>query len=77
MSSTDGVGRDMDVVDTGSPITVPVGAAALGRILNVIGAPVDQRGDIPASAERWPIHRPAPEFVNLEAKTELRRFVAR
>ena len=71
MSSTDGVVRDMEVVDTGSAITVPVGSAALGRILNVIGSPVDQRGDIPETAERWPIHRPAPEFVSLESKTEV------
>src|SRR5688572_28276953 len=71
MSSTDGVVRGMEVVDTGGPITVPVGAAALGRILNVTGAPVDERGEIPASAERWPIHRPAPKFVDLEAKTEV------
>src|SRR5688500_7322693 len=68
MSSTDGVVRGMEVVDSGGPITVPVGVAALGRILNVTGAPVDERGDIPDTAERWPIHRPAPLFVDLEAK---------
>jgi F-type H+/Na+-transporting ATPase subunit beta len=71
MSSTDGVVRGMDVVDTGSSITVPVGRAALGRILNVTGDPVDQAGDIPASTERWPIHRAAPAFVDLEPKTEI------
>jgi F-type H+/Na+-transporting ATPase subunit beta len=71
MSSTDGVVRGMDVEDAGSPITVPIGTAALGRILNVTGDPVDERGDIPADAERWPIHRPAPAFVNLEPKTEI------
>jgi F-type H+/Na+-transporting ATPase subunit beta len=71
MSSSDGVVRGMVVEDTGSSITVPVGAAALGRILNVTGEPVDERGTIPASAERWPIHRPAPRFVDLEAKTEI------
>jgi F-type H+-transporting ATPase subunit beta len=71
MSSTDGVVRGMKVVDTGTSITVPVGAPALGRILDVTGSPVDERGDIPADAERWPIHRAAPEFVNLEPKTEV------
>src|SRR6266511_789877 len=57
MSSTDGVVRGMDVVDTGQPITVPVGKPALGRILNVIGEPVDEGPPIPKDAERWPIHR--------------------
>ncbi|MFL5558252.1 MAG: F0F1 ATP synthase subunit beta [Gemmatimonadaceae bacterium] len=71
MSSTDGVVREMEVIDTGSSITVPVGVNALGRILNVLGNPVDERGDIPADAERWPIHRPAPKFVDLEPKTEV------
>jgi F-type H+-transporting ATPase subunit beta len=71
MSSTDGVVRGMELIDTGSPITVPVGIPALGRILNVIGNPVDERGEIPADAERWPIHRPAPEFPNLEPRTEI------
>ncbi|HEY4733478.1 MAG TPA: F0F1 ATP synthase subunit beta [Gemmatimonadaceae bacterium] len=71
MSSTDAVVRGMKVEDTGSPITVPVGEAALGRILNVIGNPVDNGPEIPASVERWPIHRAAPEFANLEPKTEI------
>ena len=71
MSSTDGVVRGMDAIDTGSAITVPVGAAALGRILNVLGEPVDNGAEIPASAERWPIHRKRPDFVNLEPKTEV------
>jgi F-type H+-transporting ATPase subunit beta len=71
MSSTDGVVRGMEVQDAGGPITVPVGAAALGRILNVTGSPVDERGAISASVERWPIHRPAPRFVDLEPKTEI------
>jgi len=68
MSATDGVVRGMDVVDAGSSITVPVGANALGRILNVLGSPVDERGDIPADAVRWPIHRPAPKFVETGIK---------
>jgi len=71
MQPTDGVVRGMEIVDTGSFISVPVGAAALGRIINVLGEPVDERGDIPAASERWPIHRDAPEFVNLEATTEV------
>ena len=69
MSSTDGVVRGMEAVDLGGPITVPVGNAALGRILNVLGQPVDGGVDIPASTERWPIHRHVPDFVDLEPKT--------
>ncbi|MBA3645138.1 MAG: F0F1 ATP synthase subunit beta [Gemmatimonadaceae bacterium] len=71
MSTTDAVVRGMDVIDTGSPITVPVGNAALGRILNVIGNPVDNGAPIPDDVERWPIHRAAPLFANLEPKTEI------
>src|SRR5204863_461671 len=71
MSSTDAVVRGMNVEDTGGPITIPVGEAALGRILNVLGNPVDNGPAIPADAERWPIHRAAPEFANLEPKTEI------
>jgi F-type H+-transporting ATPase subunit beta len=71
MSSTDAVVRGMKVEDTGGPITVPVGEAALGRILNVLGNPVDNGAPIPDSVERWPIHRAAPEFADLEPKTEV------
>jgi len=71
MSSTDGIVRGMDVVDTGHPITVPVGKPALGRILNVIGEPVDEGPPIPKDAERWPIHRGTPAFVDLETKTQV------
>ena len=71
MSTTDGVERGMNVTDTGSPITVPVGAPALGRILNVLGDPVDNGPPIPKDALRWPIHRPSPEFIDLEPKTEI------
>jgi len=71
MSSTDGVERGLDVVDTGSAITVPVGSPALGRILNVLGEPVDNGPAIPADAERWPIHRAAPEFADLDPRTEV------
>jgi len=71
MSSTDAVVRGMEVVDTGGPISVPVGSAALGRILNVLGDPVDNGAPVPASATRWPIHRKRPDFVDLEPKTEV------
>ncbi len=71
MSSTDGVTRGMEVTDTGAAISVPVGAPALGRILNVLGEPVDDGAPIPADALRWPIHRKRPDFVNLEPKTEV------
>ncbi|MDQ2766467.1 MAG: F0F1 ATP synthase subunit beta [Gemmatimonadota bacterium] len=71
MSTTDGVERGMRVTDTGSPITVPVGIPALGRILNVLGDPVDNGAPIPKDALRWPIHRPSPDFVDLEPKTEI------
>jgi F-type H+-transporting ATPase subunit beta len=71
MSSTDGVTRGMIAVDTGSAVTVPVGDAALGRILNVLGEPVDGGEAIPASVERWAIHRSSPAFTALEPKTEI------
>jgi F-type H+-transporting ATPase subunit beta len=71
MSTTDGVERGMRVTDTGSPITVPVGEPALGRILNVLGDPVDNGPPIPKDALRWPIHRPSPVFTDLEPKTEI------
>jgi len=71
MSSTDGVVRGMPALDSGGPITVPVGKAALGRILNVLGEPVDEGPPVPADVERWPIHRDTPKFVDLEPKTEV------
>jgi F-type H+-transporting ATPase subunit beta len=71
MSSTDGVTRGMQVIDTGAAISVPVGSAALGRILNVLGEPVDGGAAIPASNERWAIHRATPKFTDLEPKTEI------
>ncbi len=71
MSTTDGVVRGMEAVDQGEPITVPVGNAALGRILNVLGEPVDEGKPIPPTALRWPIHRETPKFVDLEPKTEI------
>ena len=75
MSSTDGVTRGMEVSDTGASISVPVGEAALGRILNVLGEPVDEMGPVGGEkadeVERWPIHRLAPKFDQLEPKTEI------
>jgi F-type H+-transporting ATPase subunit beta len=71
MSTTDGVVRGMEVVDTGAAIAVPVGAPALGRILNVLGEPVDNGPPISKSAVRWPIHRKRPDFIALEPKTEI------
>jgi len=62
MSSTEGLKRGMEVIDTGNPITVPVGEEVMGRVLNVIGEPVDERGPINAK-KRYPIHRPAPELT--------------
>jgi F-type H+-transporting ATPase subunit beta len=65
MSTTDGVIRGMEVLDTGSPICVPVGKKTLGRIFNVLGEPVDERGAVDAE-ETSSIHRPAPKFTDLE-----------
>jgi len=70
LSSTDGLQRGMDAVDTGSPIQVPVGQATLGRMMDVIGQPIDGKGDV-TSDKTLPIHRPAPDFVDLEPSTEI------
>ncbi|MEM9770707.1 MAG: F0F1 ATP synthase subunit beta, partial [Cyanobacteria bacterium P01_D01_bin.73] len=67
MSTTDGLVRGMEVVDTGAPISVPVGKATLGRIFNVLGEPVDERGPV-GNDETFPIHRPAPKLTDLETK---------
>ncbi len=67
MSTTDGLVRGMEVKDTGAAITVPVGAATLGRIFNVLGEPVDNMGPVNNEAT-FPIHRPAPKFTDLETK---------
>jgi F-type H+-transporting ATPase subunit beta len=67
MSSTDGLIRGMEVVDTGTAISVPVGPATLGRIFNVLGEPVDNQGPI-NTQETFPIHRPAPKLTELETK---------
>lgn len=67
MTSTDGLVRGMEAVDTGAPISVPVGKATLGRIFNVLGEPVDNRGPV-NTEEKLPIHRPAPKLTELETK---------
>jgi F-type H+/Na+-transporting ATPase subunit beta len=69
MDSTDGLPRGVDVVDTGGPISVPVGKETLGRLWNVLGEPVDQKE--PATGERWPIHRDPPAFRDLSPKAEI------
>ncbi len=70
MDGTDGLVRGQDVSDTGSPITVPVGPATLGRILNVIGEPIDERGPVNAKM-RMPIHRLAPAYVDQSTEAEM------
>ena len=70
MDTTDGLVRGTQVVDTGGPITMPVGPETLGRILNVIGDPVDERGPVQTN-RRLPIHRPAPEFIDQSTEAEI------
>lgn len=72
MKPTDGMQRGMSVVDTGAPISMPVGPQTLGRVLNVLGEPVDFPDRPVASEERWPIHRPAPPLE--DQSTELQMF---
>jgi F-type H+-transporting ATPase subunit beta len=71
LGSTDGLRRGMEAIDTGGPITVPVGRACLGRIFNVVGDPIDGKGSVNAE-KRYPIHRPAPPFE--EQSTEVQVF---
>ena len=70
MSSTDGMQRGVEAVDTGAPITVPVGEDCLGRVFNLLGQPIDEK-DAVAGAERWPIHRPAPAYEEQKPATEI------
>ncbi|MBT7680982.1 MAG: F0F1 ATP synthase subunit beta [Nitrospina sp.] len=70
MHTTDGLVRGMEVIDTGAPITVPVGEEVLGRILNVVGDPVDKKPPVESKA-RWSIHRDAPEFKEQDTKMEM------
>src|SRR5919201_4000268 len=70
MDATDGLQRGDEVVDTGGPITVPVGKATLGRIFNLLGEPIDLGEEVEGDA-RWPIHRPAPEAEDLTPTQEI------
>jgi F-type H+-transporting ATPase subunit beta len=70
MSPTDGLARGAEAIDTGAPISVPVGHATLGRLFNILGEPLDNLGPVEAS-ERWPIHRAAPAFQDQETSTEM------
>ena len=71
MASTDGLQRGMEVVDTGGPISVPVGEATLGRVFNVLGEPIDLGDEIAPDVRRDPIHRPAPKFEQLSTEVEI------
>ena len=71
MDTTDGLARGLEVVDTGGPISVPVGRETLGRIFNLLGEPIDLGADISADTERWPIHRSAPTIEELSPTTEM------
>jgi F-type H+/Na+-transporting ATPase subunit beta len=77
MDATDGLARGTEVVDTGGPITVPVGSVTLGRIFNVLGQTIDKddpengRPAVPADTERWPIHREPPRFDELDPKPQI------
>jgi F-type H+/Na+-transporting ATPase subunit beta len=70
LGSTDGLRRGQDCVDTGKPVSVPVGQNTLGRVFNVLGRPIDNRGDVKAD-DYWPIHRPAPPVSELSTNTEV------
>ncbi|MFZ1993485.1 MAG: F0F1 ATP synthase subunit beta [Solirubrobacteraceae bacterium] len=71
MDTTDGMARGTEVIDTGAPITVPVGRETLGRIFNLLGEPIDLGDDISDDVERWPIHRDAPKVEDLTPTTEM------
>jgi F-type H+/Na+-transporting ATPase subunit beta len=70
MDTTEGLKRGDKIINTGTPITVPVGPETLGRIINVIGEPIDQRGPL-TTKEKWPIHRAAPAYVEQSTETEV------
>jgi len=71
MDATEGIPRGIDVIDTGAPITVPVGEQTLGRLFNVLGDPIDEGEAIADDAERWPIHREPPAFDELQPTMEI------
>ena len=70
MSSTDGLQRGVEAVDTGAPICVPVGEQCLGRVFNLLGDPIDEAGAV-TTEEKWPIHRPAPSYEDQQPATEI------
>ena len=70
MDATEGLKRGDEVIATGAPIQVPVGPESLGRIVNVIGEPIDEKGEV-KTKEKWPIHRSAPEFSDQSTETEI------
>jgi len=70
MNSTDGLQRGTEAVDTGAPITVPVGEACLGRVFNLLGQPIDEGAPLPET-EKWPIHRSAPSYEDQQPATEI------
>ena len=70
MNSTDGLQRGIPAIDTGAPISVPVGDGCLGRVFNLLGQPIDEAGPVAAS-ESWPIHRPAPAYEDQQPATEI------
>lgn len=71
LQSTDGLKRGLEVVDTGAPISVPVGTKTLGRIFNVLGEVIDEMGDLPKDVQTRPIHRNAPSYEEIKPKTEI------
>jgi F-type H+-transporting ATPase subunit beta len=71
LGSTDGLERGMSIFNTGNPVTVPVGEAVLGRVFNLLGEPIDKKGPLEGVTDHRPIHRPPPEFKDLEAKTQI------
>jgi F-type H+-transporting ATPase subunit beta len=71
LGSTDGLRRGMNVVDTGGPVSVPVGKETLGRVFNLLGEPIDNRGPITAGGGTRPIHREPPDFIDLSPKAEV------
>lgn len=71
LASTDGLVRGMKAVDTGSPITVPVGVKTLGRVFNLLGNPIDELEKLPSDMKRYPIHRPSPKFEEQDTMTRM------
>ena len=69
MDATEGLKRGDEVMNTGSPISVPVGPETLGRIINVVGESIDEKGEV-KTKEKWPIHRQAPKFTDQATETE-------